>query len=249
MHQTCPLVGFQAERRRMRDALTKRESLFITGPPGAGKTALIQEAVSSLADRSRIVQLRYSAKLHSLAVDLTRSLLASPHEALRSRAKLDGDVDRWLARQTSVHLKGLLWSSLEAQPVTMVLDGVDRGSFPMYRFLQRLYFTRGMAIIAAARDSAPLGALARLFWDPRDILRVAPLNHSDAARLFEMTAHRLGLTDLNLEEFRDKVLEAARGNPGQIVEMCRLATKPAYRNGVHIKFAPLRMDAMVHFLG
>jgi hypothetical protein len=248
MDHAFPVLGVCGERERVKAALQNRESVLITGPAGAGKTALIDAAIAELPNALDIVQIRYSSNLHRLLVDLARSLLSAKHKALRDRARPGADVEKWLSIQTSVHLKGLLWACLEAEPRTIVLDGIDGASFPMYRFLQRMYFADGMAIIAAARDIGSLGALSRLFWDPRAILHIRPLNHTDSEHLFDVAAKQFGLEQLDVDEFREKVLESAKGNPGQIIEMCRMAADPLYVSGKHIKFAPLRIDVMMRFL-
>lgn len=62
-----------------------------------------------------------------------------------------------------------------------------------------------MALLATARDAVSLGALGRLFWEPRTILDLAPLHQGDAARLFDLAVRLFRLRDLNLEGFRDKV--------------------------------------------
>jgi hypothetical protein len=130
-----------------------------------------------------------------------------------------------------------------------VLDGIDRASFPMYRFLQRLYFLKGMMIVAAARDVSSLGALGRLFWDPRSSLHMRALNKAESEHLFDEAVGHFSLGHLDIEEFREKALDSAKGNPGQIVAMCKLATDPLYLSGTHIKFAPLRIDVFTQFLG
>ena len=94
-----------------------------------------------------------------------------------------------------------------------------------------------------------MGPLSRLFWDRRRILRIDPLNARDAAQLFDSAAGYFKLRNLGLNEFRDKVLECANGNPGQIIEMCRLATQPQYLAGRRVKFAPLRIDAFIKLTG
>jgi hypothetical protein len=252
MDLVFPLLGVDAEQRCLKRAFQKREPLLISGPAGAGKTALIHSvlgaATADLTNPPDIVRISYSANPHRLLIELARTLLAAKHKTLWDRAKPGINFDKWLTGQTSAHLKGLLWTSLEAEPVIIVLDGIDGASFPIYRFLQRLYFADGMAIIASVRDMVSLGALARLFWDPRTILHLRPLSHADSERLFDVAATRFGLEQLDVDEFREKVLESARGNPGQIIEMCRMAANPLYISGKHIKFAPLRIDVMMRFL-
>jgi energy-coupling factor transporter ATP-binding protein EcfA2 len=243
-----PLLGLSRELDRLKHAFAKRESLLIIGPAGAGKTTLIQTAIAQLPNPREIVVIKYSANPHTLLVDLARSLLVGGHRELAKRAKPGANMEKWLAAQTSMHLKGLLWTSLESEPRILVLDGIEGASFPMYRFLQRLYFARGTAIMAAARDPASLGALGRLFWDPRSMMDIPPLSHADAQQLFNLAVKKFGLEQFDLDEFREKVLESARGNPGQIIEMCRLAANPQYVNGRHIMFAPLRIDVMMRFL-
>jgi hypothetical protein len=240
---TLPLIGRRSEIGRLRKSIRQRESLLVLGPSGSGKTALARVMVDE-----DVIYLRYSATLHDLLIDLARAVLQSGQRSLLGLARPAGDLENWLSRQTSVHLKGLLWTALEAEPRVIILDGIDRASFPTYRFLQRLYFAKGMAFVATARNAVCLGALGRLFWDPRAMLHLEPLNHIDSMRLFDIAAGQFGLRNLDVREFRDKALESARGNPGQIVEMCRMASNPMYVSGSHIKFAPLRIDVLTRLL-
>lgn len=248
MHSGFPLIGFASERHRLIEAFRNRQSLLITGPAGSGKTTLIDAALKDVHPNRDIICLTYSSNLHRFLIDLARALLATGRDDSRQWARAGPDTEKWLAQQTSVHLKGLLWSSLEAEPAILVLDGIDGASFPMYRFLQRLYFAPGLAMIASARGPASLGALSRLFWDPRRILQLHPLNHPESDQLFAFAVRHFELEHLNLDDFREKVLDAAEGNPGQIVEMCRMASNPVYVSGKHIKFAPLRIDALMRFI-
>jgi len=121
--------------------------------------------------------------------------------------------------------------------VPMILDGVTGAGFPTYRFLQRIYHTPGMTLFAASRDTVSLGALVRLFLNRAQTLSIPPLPERDAEQLFEAAASNFKLGHLDLAEFREKALESARGNPGQIIEMCRLAAQPQYHTGRHINFS------------
>jgi hypothetical protein len=53
-----------------------------------------------------------------------------------------------------------------------------------------------------------------------------------------------GIESLKVDDFGRKVLAAAKGNPGQILAMCRMAARPEYQRGSYIKFLPLRMDML-----
>jgi hypothetical protein len=79
------------------------------------------------------------------------------------------------------------------------------------------------------------------------VLHIPPLPERDAEQLFDSAADFFKLRHLDLNDFREKALESARGDPGQIIEMCRLATQPQYQAGRYIKFSPLRIDTVVKF--
>ena len=246
MDPTLPLVGMVKERARLDAAFRKREPLLLVGPAGSGKTRLLQEAAAA---HPRVIYVAWQPKLHELLGAIARSMIAAGHLPLLRRARPGSDPERWLAKQTSIHLKGLLWSAIEEAPLPIILDGVTGAGFPTYRFLQRIYHAPGMALFVASRDSASMGVLGRLFWNPAKIVNVAPLNEHEAGQLFEAATGCFGLRDLDLDDFRGKVLENASGNPGQIIEMCRMATRPEYRSGRYVKFAPLRIDTMIKFAG
>jgi ABC-type cobalamin/Fe3+-siderophores transport system ATPase subunit len=248
MSSSFPLIGLASEYQRLLTSLKKRQPLLILGPGGSGKSALISAVLKDLARPADVIAIRHSPNLHDLLTDLARSLIRTNHAAFRNGAKPSGDPERWLRQQTSVHLKGVLWKAFEGDPRVIILDGVTDASFPMYRFLQRLYFTKGMALLATARDPVALGELARLFWDPRNTVHLRALKNEEAKQIFELAVKCFNIGHLDIEEFRGRALDAAQGNPGQIIEMCRFASNPMYVSGTHIKFAPLRIDVLMKFL-
>jgi hypothetical protein len=244
MEPHLPFVGLATEMHRLSLAFAAGDPLLLLGPHGSGKTRLIQEALS----RNRhVLCVAWEPALHDLLTAMARALIAARHAGFIRRAKPGANPEAWLAAQTSIHLKGLLWTAVESSPIPMMLDGVTGAGFPTYRFLQRIYHAPGMALFAASRDAASLGALARLFWNPAKSLSVPPLPEWDAQQLFESAADHFKLRHLDLDEFREKVLKSARGNPGQIIEMCRLAAEPQYHVGRYIKFSPLRIDTVMKF--
>ena len=248
-HNDIPLIGMAPELRQLIRAIEKGESVLLLGAPGSGKTRLIECVEQALVGDARPVHIAHFEKLHDLLLILTKRLIESGHKAVNGRLPNCASAERWLAQQTSVHLKGLLWQALEAEPRVLILDGVMDASFPVYRFLQRLYHMPGMALLAAARARAKLGALNRLFWDPRRTIQLEPLSDREASLLSNRAIEHFGVCHPGLDEFREKALAAAKGNPGQIMEMCRLVAKPQYVSGSYIKFALIRIDAMTKYLG
>ena len=243
------LVGLLQERQALVHSIQHRESLLLLGPAGSGKTALVRSVLERELRGEPLVHVSQFDTLHDLLVTIARGLLRCGHQRFRSSVKPPGNWELWLAHQTSVHLKGLLWTALEQEPAPLILDGVNAAGHQTYRFLQRLYFAKGMTIVATVRDHLHLGELARLFWDPQQTCHMQPLSEAECLRLFETAVDHFRLRELCLDDFRDKVLNSAKGNPGQIVEMCRFAANPMYVTaGRRVKFAPLRIDVMTRFL-
>ena len=249
MDARLPLIGLVRERQALLDAVKQRQSLLLLGPGGSGKTTLVQSVPEPESRDEALLHISQFESPHDLLIMIARALFRTGHRLFRHKASAGPDWERWLSSQTSVHLRGLLRTSLEAEPRVLILDGVNRAGHQTYRFLQRLYFAPGIAMIATARDHLHLGDLGRLFWDPRKTLHVQPLSNGEALQLFETAADHFGLRRLHLDEFREKVLECAEGNPGDIIEMCRLAAHPQYVSGRYIKFALIRIDAVMKRLG
>ena len=233
--RAVPLVGRQAEVQALARALRSRQSRLILGLSGIGKTRLLEEALSR--HHGPYSLLRAPGVLHELLVRLAGVL-----RCRTARYPILRDA-------TSIALKGLVLDALKAEPRPVLLEDVERADPRMYRFLQEVYHRPGNCLIVTARSRDCLGHLRKLLWDPREEISLKPLTPPECKKLFDAAAERFGLGSLDLEEFRRKVLLSACGNPGQILEMCRLAARPEYQYGRHIKFLPLRMDVLPAFVG
>jgi len=225
-----PLGGRRDEVRELVCALRARQSRLITGAPGMGKTRLLAEPVSVCAVPHLLI--RGPCVLHDLLVQLAAMLAC-----------------RVSSGATSMSLKPAILESLAHAPRAVFLDDAPEADPRMYRFLQGIYHSPDNCLIVTARSRESLGYLRRLLWDPREEIALQPLKRAEAAGLFEAAVAAYKLDELDLDGFRRQVLHSARGNPGQIVTMCRLAARPEYRQGRHVKFPPLRMDALPAFIG
>jgi hypothetical protein len=213
--------------------LDSRQSCLITGPPGIGKTRVLQECLAT--SEQPYILLNKPVVLHHLLVRLAEHFHCRPGRFAD------------LPHATSVYLKPLVLNALRATPHCVILEDGERVEPRMYRFLQELYYVPQACLIATARSRNQMGHLRKLLWDPRQELALKPLTRAESLHLFEEASHAYRLDSfalgLDLDDFRHKVIHAAGGSPGQIVGMCRLAGRPEYRHGRHIKFAPLRIDA------
>jgi len=225
-----PFAGRRRELENLTAALRQRSPRLILGPPGAGKTRLVEEALRA-AGEPYVVAPR-PERLHSLLVMLARQL----------GCRIPGIES--LERAASVRLKPLILARLREAPVCVLVEDVAHADPRMYRFLQELYYVPRVCLVLTATSRSKLGFLHKLLWDPREEISLGPLSRADAGRLFEAAADEFGLRALDLDEFRGKVLAAARGNPGQIVSMCRLAGRAEYQSGRHIQFLPIRIDVL-----
>jgi len=229
-----PVVGRREECRTLVAALRDRCSRLVLGPPGAGKTRILQESL--LLARQPFVHAYRPAVLHDLLVVLAEQLgcHSSRHPSLR--------------RTPSVTLKPLILDSLRRRPRCVVLEDLSGADPRMCRFLREIYYSPGSCLIVTAQSRDCLGHARKLLWDPREEIVLRPLSSSDAHRLFGEAAQAFQLQPLDLDDFKRKVLRAAHGNPGQIVAMCRMASRAEYRDGRHIKFPLLRIDVLASFV-
>jgi hypothetical protein len=222
--ESVPLLGRRDQVIALTAALRAKTSCLIVGPKGIGKTRLLQESLQAAGQP--FVCLERPEVLHQLLVGLADRLSCPA------------------GRLTSVALKARTLNALRTTPRCLVLENVTSADPRMYRFLQHVYYLPGVSLIVTAESRECLGYLRKLLWDPREEIALKPLSGSDALSLFEAASAMYRLESFDLDAFRRKVLTAARGNPGQILTMCRMASRSEYQDGRHIKFLPLRMDAL-----
>ena len=216
-----PLLGRLEEMRTLTNALCVRKSCLILGPKGIGKTRILRESLSLACQP--YVYVDGPAVLHRLLVELAAGL-----SCLAARR---GSVCKASRRRSKTFRAGRPSHTTPLPDSSSVRDADPR----MYRFLQQVYYVPGCSLIVSA-TSRFLGHLRKL-WDPRDEIVLEPLSRTDALSLFDRAARMYGLEAFDLDGFRSKVLTSAQGNPGQILMMCRMASRPEYQVGRHIKFS------------
>lgn len=193
----------------------------------------MQEVLESA--RQPFVRVRGEEVLHDMLVQLGAALNCAPSSPDRRKP-------------TSAALRRLVLDALQRTPQCVVVENLRGASPRMYRFLQQVYWTEGVSLIVTTTSRGDLGYVQRLLWDPREEIVVEPLSHAEARLLFDQAARHFAIEFSAVDDFGRKVLAAAKGNPGQILAMCRMASKPEYQGAGYIRFLPLRMDMLSAFL-
>ncbi|MFZ5928271.1 MAG: hypothetical protein ACOYX1_12570 [Acidobacteriota bacterium] len=226
-----PLIGRQRELHALGALFAQGSRVLVLGPRGIGKTRLIQESAAA-------------AGISLARPDAHGSL----HEFLEGLLPLTctGTIrPASVRRLSSQTLQSRALAALQSRPRWLWIDDPAPAGARLYRFLQRVLWIRGCGLAVCAQNREQLGYLGRLLWDPREEVRLRPLSRHDAARLMREAMRASGLESRGCpEDFLEQVLDAAAGNPGRIVTLCRLAAQPQYWHGGHLMFAPLWIDTL-----
>ncbi len=247
------IVGREAEMRRLRAAIRKRESMLILGPAGAGKTFLLRNVLVDL-DGNLAGHWLYAdgaAGLRELLHRLLRQILEAEDPYLLARLAKDGTprlgFPEWLEAQSSLRLRGLLYHAAEQRRYWIFLDHLPPLTQAVARVVKELVRMRGTPVYLLARGCGPehIGKVTDLYWMKENRLPLGPLPEPAARRLLEASIERYGLADLDLKGFRQEVLRLSGGLPGAIVKMCALAADPRYWVGPRIKTRLVKIDSLL----
>jgi hypothetical protein len=226
-----PLLEREREFSKLLQWTKQKKSVLLCGWRGLGKTRLLWELRRELtADGEEVLYVPVIQPLHAFLAKLAVEL------ALKCNSK------------SSIALRGVLWDALESSPKVILLDDIEEPSLAYYRFFERILYVPGMVLIGSVVQPHATGALHRIFWNPQTTVSLRPLSRQAAAILVEKAIHLFTPDLAHDSAFQEQVIQAARGNPGRIVEMCRRAADPAYRDGDRIRFAALSMDSFAHLV-
>jgi DNA-binding CsgD family transcriptional regulator len=220
---TATLIGRRTELEVLERVIgAAREGrsgvLVVRGPAGVGKTALLEAAVAPdfRVLRAEGVEAESElafAGLHQLLRPLTWLLERLPDA---QRAALEamfgvGEVsDRFAVAAGAL---GVLAEAAEERPLLCVVDDLqwlDRPSVEAIGFVARRLNAEPIALLLAMRDSTPVSpALARF-----PLLTLSGLARDDARAVLD------GVAELAPAD-RDRVLDAAEGNPLALLELPR----------------------------
>lgn len=251
--QNGHFFGRRKELARLTAAIRERQSLLIFGPPDSGKSALVDQSLANLP-RSVVKQcLRVSAEgpfqrvLQQHVIRLFAAKDAVVQTAFSSDATRSHSIDSWVKKQTSGRLRSLLFSAFDRGRYWIFWDNFGQLGLAHYHFLREVIRMRKTPVYLLARGLAYeyVGQASRLFWSHEWRIELGALALEDARALLEAAIERGSMTNLDLSEFHEHVLEASRCLPGAIVRMVAMAGQPQYRYGNRVKSRLIHMDYLV----
>jgi hypothetical protein len=221
-------------------AFRQRESRLVAGPGGAGKTALLAEAMRrhNAANRARVLVPEASEAPDEFVSNLLR-LLASAGDPIGAELMRAG-------RKASARRRSAaLIDALASAPAWVVLDHFPPPSAAVMRVIAHI-LTRGRTpVYFAARDESPAASRTarQIYWCEEMRIALGPLAPDSARELILRETSGLALSVPELADFRAAVLRSSRRLSGAIVKLCTLARDPKYRSHARLKTALLRIDA------
>jgi len=245
-------VGRQTELSKLGQAIRKRESLLVWGVSDSGKSALVSKAISQLPDRTarRCICASGNGSPQDILRNIAEGLAEDP--LFRSKFKADtgfgASFSAWVKHQTSLRLRGLLYRASGAGEYWIFLEDLTPMTHILVRIVKELMWNQKTPIYAIAPGWTynELGLAAQLYWNDRQRLHIGALSATAAKELLEWAIRHYGLSRLDLEGFREDILEFSGMLPGAIVRMCAAATDSHYHFQGRIKTKLLHVDYLMN---
>jgi hypothetical protein len=249
--ETGIFLGRQSDLSRLQEAMRKRQSLLIWGLPDSGKSTLVTRAISQMPEK--IVRRCICATGKGSPQEILRSIAEGFAEDPLFKAKFRADTgygasfSHWVRQQSSLRLRGLLYRAAGAGEYWVFLEDLAPMTHMLVRIVKELMINQETPIYAIAPGWTyeELGLGAQLYWNDRLRLHVGPLPASLARELVEWSIRRFGLLQLDLDGFREDILEFSGMLPGAILRMCAAAADSRYQFAGRIKTKLLHVDYLM----
>ncbi len=249
--ETGVFLGRQSELARLQEAMRKRQSLLIWGLPDCGKSTVVTRAISQMPER--IVRRCIRATGNGSPQEILRGIAEGLSDDPLFKAKFRADTgygasfSHWVRQQSSLRLRGLLYRAAGAGEYWIFLEDLAPMTHMLVRIVKELMINQETPIYAIAPGWTyeELGYGAQLFWNDRLRLHVGALPVASAKELVEWSIQRFELSQLDLDGFREDILEFSGMLPGAILRMCAAASDSRYQFEGRIKTKLLHVDYLM----
>jgi hypothetical protein len=247
------LISRERESAALRAHLRARQSVFVSGPAGVGKSALLQATYADWdADREGF-PVCYSADsgtrrgiaTHTLVnLFLQQGRLESRYIERRTTVASLGDLRRFLVDGRLADLKRMMHQNLARGHVCLLLDHLDDPDPRVAALIEGWLETTSLVI--AARDTEAVGRV-RWLLSAFERLEVPPLPQRTLLRLA-----RDGIGKLDAAMREADVHEAVRrsaGNPAQLQRLLHAAARPEHQKNGAVQWKLVMLDERIQASG
>jgi len=249
--ETGVFLGRHSELARLQEAMRKRQSVLIWGVAESGKRTVVTRAISQMPER--VVRRCIRATGNGSPQEILRGIAEGLSDDPLFKAKFRADTGygasfpHWVRQQSSLRLRGLLYRAAGAGEYWIFLEDLAPMTHMLVRIVKELIINQETPIYAIAPGWTyeELGHGAPLFWNDRLRLHLGALPVASAKELVEWSIQRFGLSQLDLDRFREDILEFSGMLPGAILRMCAAASDSRYQFDRRIKTKLLHVDYLM----
>ncbi len=243
------LIGRDSELSRLKSAVHRRESRLIWGPTGAGKTFLVKTAVEELPRQENQSCICWSGA--ATGRELVQHIVGRLYEAgdalVQKKVHADGargGLRSWLNRQSTVRLRGISFAAAEQGKYRLFLDHLPPPGPKLVRTMKEFMFRCKTPVYLTGEGftQREIGYAWSLYWTDEYRIHLGPVTETSARELLESCIRRFGLDSMDLDGFREEILQMSERLPGAIVGMCELAAHPRYHYSERIKTRLVHVD-------
>jgi hypothetical protein len=247
------VIGRERELAALQGHLRARHSVFVTGPSGVGKSALLQASYGEWnADREGF-PLFYCAEsgtrrgiaTHMLVnLFLHRGRLESRYiERRKTVASLSG-LRRFVADERLADLKRMMHQNLSGDRASLLLDHLDDPDPKVASLIEVWLETTPLVLVARNAD-----AVGRVRWllSAFECLELLPLAEAALLRMARDMAGKLGahLREADLHQ----AVTLAAGNPAQLQRLLHAAARPEYEKHGAVHWKLVQLDQRIRAIG
>jgi len=247
------VLGREPELAAIRAHIRARRPLFLCGPAGVGKTAVLQAVYGAWEVHREGYPVFYcgdSGTQRCLATHLLVNLLAhhgrlqSEYIGRRATVASLSQLRRFVEQARLPQLKRMMHQNLLRQPGCLFLDHLDHPD-PRIAGLIEVWL-ESTPLVVVARDAASAGR-ARWLLSAFEQMTLSALSDALLLELARKAAAHLGLrlTEADVHA----VAKRAAGNPGRLQQLLRAATRPGYQKDGTVQWKLVDLDLRIRAIG